>query len=129
MHIFIEAQKEVIILRIINDLQFHLIDRNNDLLLTVVVERKRKEKKRKERGGGEEKKRKGFSEVDKSLFLAPPLRHVMYTIVDPYYMTMKERLGASLLLNILAFISAFIKSKTFRRNVAEWIFHGIMLFI
>jgi hypothetical protein len=37
-----------------------------------------------------------FSEVDKSLFLAPPLRirHVMYTIVDRYYMTMKERLGA-----------------------------------
>ena len=25
-----------------------------------------------------------FSEVDKSLFLAPPLRHVMYTIVDRY---------------------------------------------
>jgi hypothetical protein len=24
------------------------------------------------------------------------LRHVMYTIVDRYYMTMKERLGASL---------------------------------
>ena len=26
------------------------------------------------------------------------LRHVMYTIVDRYYMTMQERLGASLLL-------------------------------
>ena len=42
-----------------------------------------------------------FSEVDKSLFqsfsLRPSvLRHVMYTIVDRYYMTMKERLGASL---------------------------------
>jgi hypothetical protein len=43
-----------------------------------------------------------FSEVNKSLsglsfsLRSSVLRHVMYTIVDRYYMTMKERLGASL---------------------------------
>jgi hypothetical protein len=72
MHIFIEAQKEVIILRIINDLQFHLIDRNNDLLLTVVVERKRKEKKRKERGGGKKRKEKDFPKLTSLSFSLRP---------------------------------------------------------
>ena len=33
------------------------------------------------------------------------LRHVMYTIVDRYYMTMKERLGASLCKMLLASLS------------------------
>jgi hypothetical protein len=36
------------------------------------------------------------------------LRHVMYTIVDRYYMTMKERLGASLLERVTDILRAII---------------------
>jgi hypothetical protein len=40
---------------------------------------------------------RGWKLTSLSFSLRPSvLRHVMYTIVDRYYMTMKERLGASL---------------------------------